>query len=282
MNPDKLQKLKSNMFPAAHGAIADWAAFPWHTHASSRRSSQMLAIDVFGTLSVIAQGTRDAILSEVATRAGVSPEGPWQVHLEWQDTRNLLRERTPTQVDAVAIGRRSILLFECKFTEAGGGCSQIKQDASGLAACDGRYARQVNPRDGSTSSCALSGKGIAYWEWIERVYGLSATSEHAPCPFAFDAYQWMRNVVLAAALREAEGKETRVIAAYADAPYLKTAWKVKRGPLGETPLSEKDAILPMPYDALLAIGMEIDPHGPWADLANWVSAKIEEARPKTA
>lgn len=282
MTPDKLQKLKSNLFPAAHGAIADWAMFPWHTHASSRRSSQMLAIDVFGTLKVASQSARDAILGEVAICAGVSPVGPWQVQLEWQDMRNLLRERTPTQVDAVAIGQNAILLFECKFTEAGGGCSQIKPDASGLVACDGRYAHQDNPRSGISTSCALSGKGIAYWEWIERVYGLSAEGEHAPCPFAFDAYQWMRNVVLAAALRQAEGKATRVIATYADAAYLKTARKVQRGHLGEAPLSADDAILPMPYNTILAIGMNVDPVGPWVDLAAWVSAKIEDAKPKTA
>lgn len=76
---------------------------------------------------------------------------------------------------------------------------------------------------------------------------------YEPCPFAFDAYQWMRNSALAAALRETDGVMTRVLATYANAPYLQTAAKVMKGSLGVKPKEECDEIIPLPYDKILEI-----------------------------
>jgi hypothetical protein len=45
----------------------------------------------------------------------------------WMDKENRLGEPRPTQVDAMAEGAHSVILFECKFTEAAGGaCSQVE------------------------------------------------------------------------------------------------------------------------------------------------------------
>lgn len=269
----------ANMFPAAHGAIEDWDKFKWHGAAKSPRSSQVLAIDVFGTLKVCSQASRDAVLAEIARRSGIRPDGPWEIEVEWQDGRNRLREYTPTQVDAVAISPHAMLLFECKFTEAGGGCSQIRKDTDGRAACNGSYSPQQNPLNGLLDRCALSAKGIDYWNWAQAIYGIDAQSDHVPCPFAFDAFQWMRNSALAAAIREQDGKETRVLAVYADAPHLKTAQKVRTSRLGVAPLHPQDEILPISYQDMIKRAASVDPNAVWDDLLRWVEAKIDATRP---
>jgi len=279
MTPEQQQAIKSNMFKGAYSAIDDWMAFDWHTHAQSPRSSQMLAIDVFGTLKVSPQKVRDAVISELVREAGVPSDGPWHIELEWQDSGNALNERRPTQVDAVAISPNAQLFFECKFTEAGGSCSQPKRDKEGLAACNGRYEAQTNPKSGSSSSCALSGKGIGYWQWAEKLYGLSVSEDHAPFPFASDAYQWMRNSALAKAVQVRDGLATRVFATYAESEFLQTAAKIKSGRLGIKPVLPDDDIIPLSYQNLLSIATRLDPSGPWEDLTGWVERKIAAAAP---
>jgi hypothetical protein len=269
----------ANMFPAAHGAIEDWDKFKWHGAAQSPRSSQMLAIDVFGTLKVCSQASRDAVLAEIARRSGIRPDGPWEIELEWQDGRNRLREYTPTQVDAVAISPHAMLLFECKFTEAGGGCSQTRKDSIGRIACNGSYTAQENPQNGLINRCSLSGKGIDYWNWAHEIFGVEIENDHAPCPFAFDAFQWMRNSALASAIREQDGKQTRVLAVYADAPHLKTAHKVQTGRLGLAPLHPQDEILPISYHNLIRLAAAADPSTLWDELLAWIEAKIEATKP---
>ncbi len=269
----------ANIFPAARAAIEDWDKFKWHNAAHSPRSSQVLAVDVFGTLKACPQASRDAVLAEIAKLSGVLADGPWEIELEWQDSAERLHEITQTQVDAVAMSPNAMLLFECKFTEAGGGCSQTRKDTLGRIACNGSYTAQENPQNGAINRCALSGKGIDYWKWAQAIYGIDAQRDHLPCPFAFDAYQWMRNSALAAAIREQEGKETRVLAVYADAPHLKTAHKVRTGRLGLAPLHPQDQILPIAYQDLIQVAAAADPSTVWGELLAWVEAKIEATKP---
>jgi len=70
MTPERREALRLNMYPGAHGAIEDWDAFHWHTYAASPRSSQMLAIDVFGTLRTRPQAEIDSALSRIGSRPG--------------------------------------------------------------------------------------------------------------------------------------------------------------------------------------------------------------------
>lgn len=198
------EAIKSNLYSASHSAISDWDRFPWHTHRGviqthKRHSSQALSIDVFGTIKVSKE--RDRILSAMARQCSVPDAGPWTLELEWTDPNNLLREPRPTQVDAIAFGRAALLVIECKFTEGGGGCSQhkpIKKGANrGIRQCNGDYAPQTNVVNEITAHCALTGKGLRYWESIPGIFGLDAAKEYRPCPFRDEAYQWMRNVVLA-------------------------------------------------------------------------------------
>lgn len=143
----KVAAVKANIFPPAWGAITGSPnEFPWHLHAESPKSSQALAIDVFGTVRV--HKLRETILRAIAKVVGVPEDGPWDVVPEWHDASNALNERVVTQVDAAALGGAAIILFECKFTEEGGSCSQTKADSEKRVPCSGSYALQTNPQNG--------------------------------------------------------------------------------------------------------------------------------------
>lgn len=175
--------IRADLFPAAHASITDWETFPKHRdsrgaiHSHKPHSSQALAIDVFGTLGAVHEEHRTRVCDVLAAAAGLSPGGPWQVELEWCDPANHLAAKRATQVDALLVGAHAIIVAECKFTEPGGGCSQTKRTpkgrGAGLPQCNGRYVPQVNPGNGVAASCALTGKGIRYWEVIPRGCGLS-------------------------------------------------------------------------------------------------------------
>jgi hypothetical protein len=190
-----------------------------------------------------------------------------------------LGEPHPTQVDAIACGPRAILLFECKFTEIGGGCSQpdpIRKGAHrGLRQCNGDYALQINPANKRKARCALTAKKVRYWETIPKLFGLSADQDHRPCPFRGEAYQWMRNVVLAERLASARGVSWAVVAVYADADCFETARKVRSGTLVRSALSCKALVIPLSYQSIVALAQSVSdqPHE-WIELARWVDRKI--------
>jgi hypothetical protein len=280
--------IKENLFPSAHAAIADWESFPWHkiggrVQTVKPESSQALAIDVFGTIS--ASEDRNAILAAIADKCGIPNDPPWKLHLEWTDPDNSLKEFKPTQVDAIAFGARSILIIECKFTETAGGCSQPKPIGSGankgIKQCNGNYASQVNLANGLVSSCALSGKGILYWDHIPRLFGISSDTEHNPCPFKGENYQWMRNVVLADCLASKHSKGVAVVAAFADAPGFPTADKAKTGQLGLKPAHKDKLVWPMSYQSIISTAKSRSgTQDKWEALSKWVDAKVQATAKK--
>jgi hypothetical protein len=194
--------VKKNIFPGAHDAV--WGAFPWHDGAASPHSSQALAVSVFGTLAVhpARQALIDAMLHSVFGWESAGGDA-WCVDLERTLGRSLLGERqSTTQVDVLLHNETSVVMLECKFTETGGGpCSQPNRRPSGahqgLRQCDGNYHEQTNPVNGKTARCALSAKGIRYWEHIPTYFNLAGDQDHKPCPFAGPAYQYMRNLLAA-------------------------------------------------------------------------------------
>jgi len=222
--------VEKNLFPAARAAVEPWDEFKWHTRrgicdTGQRNSSQALAIDFFGTLKTAPALERDAILRQVSARMHLPEFGPWQVELEWEDPRNRLRERRKSQVDAVAMGECTTILFECKFGEIDGGmCSQTAAREVNAHAripqCNGNYEMQVNPMNEKTARCALTGKGIRYWELIPNVFRYDSESDIKLCPFNSPSYQWMRNLVVAEEIRRSEGRQAGFILVYADHPRL--------------------------------------------------------------
>lgn len=282
----ELDAVKANLFPSSHAAIDDWNMFPWHRHQGKIQthkpeSSQALAIDVFGTIKV--SNDRHRILAAIGRRCGLADDGNWEIDLEWSDPDNRLKETSHrTQVDAIAFGRHAILVIECKFTETGGGCSQpipiAKGPNAGQRQCNGDYAMQVNSVKGIEARCALSGKEIRYWDTIPKIYGLDSNRDYRPCPFKGDAYQWMRNVVLADWLAETRGKSAAVIAAYADAESLPTAKKVRSGVLGHAAASGRPLITPISYQSIIALARSLSDHPEtWGELGRWVNRKIQAA-----
>ncbi|TAU37240.1 hypothetical protein ELI44_35450 [Rhizobium ruizarguesonis] len=275
------QPVRENLFPASHGAIEGWEAFPWHRDQTNRiqahkaHSSQAIAIDVFGTVKMSTD--RDRIFDAIAARVGVAPGGPWAITLEWTDTDRLLGEPRPTQVDALAVGSMAALVIECKFTEPGGQCSQTAMLSSGERQCNGSYADQINPGNGLSARCALTGKGIHYWEYIPKVFALDPAVDHTPCPFKADAYQWMRNAVLAAAFGKHHKLQAAALAAFADHPSFPTARKAKRG-LIDPSLGGHAAITPISYQQITAIACHVGLDKElWTGLAAWVDRKIAGA-----
>ena len=242
-------------------------------------SSQALGIDVLGTIKV--SDERDRIIGAIARRCGVPGEGPWKLKLEWTDPANFLREPEAIQVDAIAFGKNGLLVFECKFAEAGGGCGQPTPIAtgihSGLRQCTGDYLLQPNPLNGRASRCALTGKGVRYWELIPEVFGLDPEQDYRPCPFRDDSYEWMRNVLLAETLAAARGVYGSVVAVYADGNF-DTAEKVRSGVLGRPAASGKKLIFPMSYQEIVALAESLSDHpDQWVELGAWIDRKIAAA-----
>jgi hypothetical protein len=183
-------------------------------------------------------------MGAIAARLGFPPGGPWQVELEVNVGRRLLGEPRPTQLDALATSPGALMAFECKFTEKGGGCSR-----PGKRECNGRY--ELEPGNGFKNGgrCALTAKGVGYWERVPRLFSsLSADRDHAPCPFDGERYQWMRNLAAAQALAGTERAWAAVVV-FADGAGLHAAgtdWAAFKGELA--PAVQFDALS---YQALL-------------------------------
>jgi hypothetical protein len=115
-------------------------------------------------------------------------------------------------------------VFECKFTEAdGGACSQVNEIGNGahkgMRQCNGNYEEQVNPVNGETARCALTAKGVRYWNLIPDVMNIDSKLDYTPCPVAGGSYQWMRNLVAARALSLEAAVPAAFGLVYADGPF---------------------------------------------------------------
>jgi hypothetical protein len=138
-----------------------------------------------------------------------------------------------------------------------------------------RLLVQTNPVNGTAARCALTGKGIRYWDVIPVVFGLDPERDRSPCPFKGDAYQWMRNVVLAHMLSSARGVSGAVIAAYAEHDSFNTAKKVREGRLGHAASSGIGRVTPLPYQSIVHLAQSLSTKpSEWHELAQWVERKI--------
>jgi hypothetical protein len=299
MDPRKRERIEANLFHRAHRAVEPWDKFPWHRDrsgvcdADTLHSSQALAIDVFGTLKVADPGDRDAILDRIAERLGLPGGGPWTVELEWRDRANRMREnvRSRTQVDARAESPRALIAFECKFTEADGGpCSQVKPIRDGphrgVTQCDGNYRMQVNPVSRKEARCALSAKGIRYWEFIPEIFDYRDDQDYQPCPFRGPWYQWMRNLTCTRLAAQDEGRQPAFILVYADGPALPMAEKLSDGgsedwrALIARLRRESVRFEAISFQEFITIAEKTVSEtngdaGVWTELRTWVRAKVE-------
>ena len=278
--------IEANLFPAAQ-AVQPWQSFRWHSAASNvcdsykEHSSQALLIDVLGTLKVSPQ--RDQIMDRLAQALGLPAGGPWEIELEWHDPDNLLKEKTSTWADAMAVSPHTLILFEGKFCEAdGGACSQTRPIASGrhqgLTQCNGTYTPQVNPLNGRRAPCALSGKGLRYWEIVPEVFSFPNDLGYRPCPFAGPWFQWMRNLTVCWEAARHWQRQPAFLLVYADGPTLPMAERIHSADWQRFLRQvRRDAITveTRSYQALVEMAHVACPEDPlWPALAQWVQRKI--------
>ncbi len=167
-----------------------------HRWFANMGSSQALAVSVFGTM--IERGDA-ALLTKIPDEHGVPLLSGFvpidDPELEHRVTA--LNEPMPTQVDLFLRGQRGDVAIECKLWEGSlGPCSQIRKRKRKRPSCDGTYAYQAGRKAGQR--CALTEKGIRYWEYIPHLFHWSADRDYCPCPIC-RPYQLVRNVLAAAA-----------------------------------------------------------------------------------
>jgi hypothetical protein len=285
-----LRDLRANLFDAAHHVIDTLPPSSWHRDKSKRitasrvHSSQALALDVFGTMASLQ--SRHVVAEAWAHDMGLPEFGEVSFETEVVLPPSLLGERRSTQVDAAITGTAARALIECKFTETdGGACSQTVRrkdpDGSLVAQCNGTYTLQRRRLPDAMERCSLTAKGIRYWEYVPEVLTISAEVDHAPCPFVGGWYQWMRNMVAAAALARREEVPHSFIVAYADGPFA-MADKVRAGDWQRfAALSTGSvALRTVSYQQLIAVGQRAVTGGDaavLARLASWVDDKVRRA-----
>ncbi len=161
-----------------------------HRWFRSMGSSQALAVSVFGT--VLKRGDL-VLLAQVPDEGGrpllLGFELADQPEFDYRVTS--LNEPRPTQVDLFLPGRQGHVAVECKLWERElAPCSQVATHQ-----CNGNYVFQAGQTPGQR--CALTEKGIAYWNYIPQLFRWPADRDHVPCPIR-KPYQLVRNVLAAA------------------------------------------------------------------------------------
>ena len=196
---DNLKSVMDNIFPDSRHAISDPEKFPWHKDSNGKidsykvQSSQALMLDVFGFL--VNSKYKDEIVNTIFHEN----DRNWKIIFEYTDS-SLLNESRSSQIDVLITGKNTNLIIECKYTENDGGyCSQTKKIKE-IIQCNGNYEIQVNQKNNKTSKCALSAKGIKYWDFISKTYNINVNIDLKPCPFKNGNYQWMRNICFSKAL----------------------------------------------------------------------------------
>jgi len=237
-----------------------------HRWFGSMGSSQALAVSVFGTMM-----KRDglSLLNEVPDERGRplllgfvlagQPEFDYRV--------TTLNEPRPTQVDLFLPGREGHVAIECKLWEDKlSPCWQVTSHQ-----CNGSYAYQVGRASGQR--CALTDKGIAYWDYIPQLFRWQADIDHVPCPI-WKPYQLVRNVLAAAIDPERGqvwGQPVTVLVYDANNPAFASGGKVdEHFQVAQTALQEPATLKRTTWQAIAGVLLE---RGGYEDLTAWLDEK---------
>jgi hypothetical protein len=161
-----------------------------HRWFGSMGSSQAPAVSVFGTM--MKRGGL-SLLNEIPDEHSrpLLPGFVLAGQPEFDYRVTTLNEPRPTQVDLFLPGQHGHMAIECKLWERKlSPCSQVATHQ-----CNGDYAPQ--PGRAPERRCALTEKGIAYWDYIPQLFRWRADLDHFPCPI-WKPYQLVRNVLAAA------------------------------------------------------------------------------------
>ena len=219
-------------------------------------------------------------LAEACEQLGLPDSQDWQVSLEWLDPDNLLAEPRRSQIDAVARSAENLIFFECKFTEQSAGACTQPNLRRGVRQCNSNYELQTNPINNKTARCALTAKGIRYWEHIPEIFTFGADQDHTPCPFAGSWYQWMRNLVQCSTVARHYNLRPAFVVTYADGPFAvakeirSSAWQRFLSTLRPRHLP----LATLSYQELVALGKQNSAPqemATWQALEEWVNRKIK-------
>jgi hypothetical protein len=292
INSNIRKKIEANIFYAAHPAIDDWGSYLWHSRnglidTHQPNSSQALSMDVFGTLKAFKnRAACDSVMNAIAAEMGIERDYNWMIDLGWMDKENSLKEPHRTQVDVKAQGQKNVFIMECKFTEPdAGSCSQVKSLSNGKhkgkRQCNGAYRQQINPANGRQAKCALTAKGIRYWELIPEIFNFDNHQEYDECPFKGGWFQWMRNLVLCSELARLNNLHGKTFVVYVDSPRMPFRKIMDSGEwekfLGT--LKKKSLLGTISYGQILEFGQEAlkpfkNEQKVWGTLRNHVLSKI--------
>lgn len=161
-----------------------------HRWFRSMKSSQALALSVFGNLKVF--GHTD-VLTTVKSDGnggpafGQGPIAPDDVILEHE--ARLPGERTSTSIDVLITGATTVCV-ECKLSEAEvGPCSRPQLPPKNARHCDG-----ANPVRDSGLTCPLADRGVKYWDDVPELVQIEKWKERDSCPM-LAPYQLVRNIL---------------------------------------------------------------------------------------
>jgi len=171
------------------------AALPVRQHHQwfrSLKSSQALAQSVFAAIHVFNRlDLLKGLPAECGRPAFFLDQRDWRIDLEYN--LQTLKEPKPTSVDVLLHRPSHRVAIECKFIETEfGTCSRPLLCTNHAYYCDGSYRRQKE----RLHRCALTERGILYWDYLPCLFNWPYDHDHVPCPF--DAtYQLARNALAA-------------------------------------------------------------------------------------
>ncbi len=271
----KIESIKKNLFYRSINSIDDYYDFDWHKDSNKVNSSQALAIDFWGCLKLSPYKNR--LINLFFNK----DDDNWEIKFEYKD-KSLLSEKRATQIDLIVESQTCAIIIESKFTEEdGGSCSQTKKTKQGLYQCNGKYKKQINPINKITSKCALTGKGIEYWDYIDTLTYFKKDRIYDTCPFKNGEYQWMRNICFAKAYAKDKKKINNCFLVYYKSEKCSISKKVADGSyLGKLKgkIKNPESFLALSYNELLkkaisnlksySVEKQI-----WVDLRKWMENK---------
>ena len=167
-----------------------------HRWFRSMKSSQALTQSVFGALAATGHLTALGALTAECGRSAFT-ETPNQLDMTLEQDVNWLGEPRPTSIDVCFESPQYRIAVECKLSESVfGTCSRPRLPRDNPFRCNGTYTVQRGRRD----RCALTERGVRYWQHAPAVFTWNPDIDHSPCPLA-RTYQLVRNV-LAATVRQ--------------------------------------------------------------------------------
>ena len=272
----KIMSIKQNLFYRSQAAIDNYENFDWHHYSDMNNSSQALAIDFWGCLKQ--SPLKVPIINMLFGKECES----WKISLEFTE-KSLMSEIRPTQIDVLIDNEHHAIIIESKFTESDGGkCSQTKKTKHFDYQCNGKYENQTNPVNKINSKCALTGKGIKYWDIISTLTSFDENETYPLCPFRGVEFQWMRNICFAEAYSKQYGLKSDCYLVYYKSNKCPISKKIDNdiylGKLKGNILNPQ-SFQPLEYNDLLGKiidflnGVDINEQRVWTELKDWMSDK---------